>query len=207
MKTKFAMLLALAALVVGGNARAGVVGLSTTSVSSSGSFSSDQTVVSINFHTTGLSGNKFTGISFVGLGSYMGTLTAVLTKVGGSPTDISVSILTYSTPGGIINFDTDAHEDAHEIGSFIWDANSQYNLIITTDGNITGASVNNSSGITNSIPDWIYSPVGGAGDVAVTLYAAVPEPGTMILTGTALAAGAVGAYFKRRRKAKAEVAA
>jgi hypothetical protein len=36
---------------------------------------------------------------------------------------------------------------------------------------------------------------------------AVPEPGTMILTGTALAAGAVGAYFKRRRKAKAEVAA
>lgn len=33
---------------------------------------------------------------------------------------------------------------------------------------------------------------------------AVPEPGTLILTGSALAAGAVGAYFKRRRKARTE---
>jgi hypothetical protein len=202
MKTKFAMLLALATLVVGGNARAGVVGLSTTS-DSTGSFGAGNTVVAIGFNTTGLSGNKFTGISFVGLGTYTGTLTAILTKLGGSPTT-TTSILTYSTAGVIINFGT----NSGEIGSTNWDASSQYNLTITTDGAITGASVNNSGGITNSIPDWIYSPVGGDyGDVAVTLYAAVPEPGTMILTGTALAAGAVGAYIKRRRKAKAEVAA
>lgn len=30
----------------------------------------------------------------------------------------------------------------------------------------------------------------------------VPEPGTMILTGSALAAGAISTYFKRRRKDK-----
>jgi hypothetical protein len=35
--------------------------------------------------------------------------------------------------------------------------------------------------------------------------ASVPEPGTLILTGTALAAGAIGAYIKRRRKAKADL--
>ena len=36
---------------------------------------------------------------------------------------------------------------------------------------------------------------------------AVPEPATMILTGSALAAGAIGAYFKRRRKPQTEIAA
>ena len=35
----------------------------------------------------------------------------------------------------------------------------------------------------------------------------VPEPATMILTGSALAAGAIGAYFKRRRKPQTEIAA
>jgi LPXTG-motif cell wall-anchored protein len=33
---------------------------------------------------------------------------------------------------------------------------------------------------------------------------AVPEPTTFILGGGALAAGAIGAYFKRRRKANQE---
>jgi hypothetical protein len=35
--------------------------------------------------------------------------------------------------------------------------------------------------------------------------ASVPEPGTLILTGTALVAGAIGAHLKRRRKAKADL--
>ena len=37
--------------------------------------------------------------------------------------------------------------------------------------------------------------------------ASVPEPATMILTGSALAVGAIGAYFKRRRKPQTEIAA
>jgi hypothetical protein len=37
-----------------------------------------------------------------------------------------------------------------------------------------------------------------------SLYATVPEPGTLILTGTALVAGAVGAYIKRRRNNRAQ---
>ena len=39
------------------------------------------------------------------------------------------------------------------------------------------------------------------------LSVTVPEPATMILTGSALAAGAIGAYFKRRRKPQTEIAA
>ena len=35
----------------------------------------------------------------------------------------------------------------------------------------------------------------------------VPEPATIILTGSALAVGAIGAYFKRRRKPQTEIAA
>ena len=35
--------------------------------------------------------------------------------------------------------------------------------------------------------------------------ASVPEPGTLILTGTAMAAGAIGAYIKRLRKTKADL--
>ena len=40
-------------------------------------------------------------------------------------------------------------------------------------------------------------------DLAIT----VPEPATLILTGSALAAGAIGAFFKGRRKVSTEVAA
>ena len=35
--------------------------------------------------------------------------------------------------------------------------------------------------------------------------AAVPEPGTLILTGSVLAVGGIGAYIKRRRKNRAQV--
>jgi hypothetical protein len=201
MKTKFAMLLALAALVVGGNARADVVGLNNAADSTFDFDTPRSTIVLMSFRTTGLSGNKFTGISFVGLGSYSGQLTATLTKDGGSS---STSDLTYSSAGSIINFET----GAGKIGSTIWDASSDYTLEIIMTGITTGADINTSKTINNSIPDWIASASGAVeNDAAYTLYAAVPEPGTMILTGSALAAGAVGAYFKRRRKAKAEVAA
>jgi hypothetical protein len=45
----------------------------------------------------------------------------------------------------------------------------------------------------------------GVQGVVTVDVASVPEPGTLILTGTALAAGAIGAYIKRRRKAKADL--
>ena len=41
--------------------------------------------------------------------------------------------------------------------------------------------------------------------VGTVEVAAVPEPGTLILTGSVLAVGAIGAYIKRRRKNRAQV--
>ena len=47
-----------------------------------------------------------------------------------------------------------------------------------------------------------------AGEIfQASLTVAVPEPASMILTGSALAVGAIGAYFKRRRKPQTEIAA
>ena len=53
-------------------------------------------------------------------------------------------------------------------------------------------------------PDYFTGTEAVRGVVTVDV-ASVPEPGTLILTGTALAAGAIGAYIKRRRKAKADL--
>ena len=52
------------------------------------------------------------------------------------------------------------------------------------------------------------STAAAAGDTfsIASFTVAVPEPATMILTGSALAAGAIGAYFKRRRKPQTEIA-
>ncbi len=61
------------------------------------------------------------------------------------------------------------------------------------------------------ISDFWSNPIRGAAtNAAISLYydpASVPEPGTLILTGTALTAGAIAAFIKRRRRAKSGVAA
>jgi hypothetical protein len=53
-------------------------------------------------------------------------------------------------------------------------------------------------------PDYFTGTEAVRGVVTVDV-ASVPEPGTLILTGTALVAGAIGAYIKRRRKTKADL--
>jgi len=203
MKMKFAMLLALAALVVGGNARADVVGLKTNSNDTDGFVNTR--ILTVNFNTTGLSGNRFTGISFASLGTVTlgATLSATLTNT--LTFQSTTSSLTYVSGGAFISFET----GLDKIGSNVWASNSSYQLKVDVTGRLSGADTYNvaTPTVINDIPDWISSSSVENRNVAFTLYAAVPEPGTMILTGTALAAGAVGAYFKRRRKAKAEVAA
>ena len=65
--------------------------------------------------------------------------------------------------------------------------------------------------LASGISDYWASPVrSGDTNMAAYLYydsTSVPEPATIILTGSALAAGAIGAYFKRRRKPQTEIAA
>ena len=65
--------------------------------------------------------------------------------------------------------------------------------------------------LASGITDYWASPVrSGDTNMAAYLYydsTSVPEPATIILTGSALAAGAIGAYFKRRRKPQTEIAA
>lgn len=52
-------------------------------------------------------------------------------------------------------------------------------------------------------PDYFTGTEAVQGVVTVDV-ASVPEPGTLILTGTALVAGAIGAYIKRRRKSTSQ---
>ena len=65
--------------------------------------------------------------------------------------------------------------------------------------------------LASGITDYWASPVrSGDTNMAAYLYydsTSVPEPATIILTGSVLAAGAIGAYFKRRRKPQTEIAA
>lgn len=92
-------------------------------------------------------------------------------------------------------------------------ANTRYAYQLNTSGLTSGQVAFNAGALTNSTTTGqyrFYSSNGGtsydltgdynilSGFVDVT---AVPEPTTLVLTGGALAAGAIGAYFNRRRRA------
>ena len=92
-------------------------------------------------------------------------------------------------------------------------ANTRYAYQLNTSGLTAGAVEVNAGALTNSTTtgqNRFFSSNGGtsydltgdynilSGFVDVT---AVPEPTTLVLTGGALAAGAIGAYFNRRRRA------
>jgi hypothetical protein len=212
MKTKFAMLLALAALVVGGNARAGVVGISPTITPTTGS---SATIVNIlTFNTTGLGGLKISGLSLYGNGnSNYDNVSIQITggsyavagffNIGSNTTSSDELLITWGSSNGVL--------EAGETYTVSLSGGSGGGIDAAEFYRIGGSGTPNPYSVNSSVSNYLSGPVAGSvGAVAINLYydtTSVPEPGTMILTGTALAAGAVGAYFKRRRKAKVEVAA
>lgn len=182
--------------------RADIVGLSTENTTASGLISGGVGVnlVRVVFTTTGLSGNKLTGISFDGFSLGIG-LRAELEKWNGLSYDTVASdlTLTYINPFTKINFSNIA---AQELQS-----NSQYRLAAYSLIDVSGLTAQYSTNgmVDNFIPDWISSAnqtgdigAGGYG-AAVSLYTSVPEPTTMVLTGSAITVVAIGAFFKRRR--------
>jgi hypothetical protein len=223
MQTKFAVLVAVAALVMGGNIRADVVGLQTntnqiSSVPGGFDISGGDTLLYFEFGTTGLSGAKFTGISFNNLGANNIDFIAELREYNlfyNEYFPVAASLGKYTAAGSKIDFSKIPNSSAEELSRYGLNAGTNYALSLYSLSQVLIDNYESSNGvITNSMTDWIAGPTlnSTTGLVtmvgpAFTLYSSVPEPGTMILTGTALAAGAVGAYFKRRRKPKREPAA
>ena len=203
MKTKLAMLIVFALLAMGPrNSKAGVVGLQTTSATSTqsqivSSSSSGQSLLFIRFSTTGNSGNKLTSISFSSLNLAINS-TALTAYLYENDAEKANSVLTFTGSGNQLNFG--------DIANYSLQSSKSYQLSIRTNvaTSISGYQSTNGS-VTNSIPDWISTASQDTNSAAFTVYAAVPEPGTMILTGSALVAGAIGAYIKRRRKSKSQV--
>lgn len=202
MKTTLGLLLAVAASAVTGNSRAGVVGITPNVTPSVAATKSDNIM---SFNTTGLGGSRISGLSLYGNGN------AAQTGAGFSITDGTTR---HDGTFNIVANATDTNELAITWTGGNWDllANKTYTISLTlTLGSFL--SINQSGSVYNVTPGisnyWASPTSQHTNHVAIQLYydpASVPEPGTMILTGTALTAGAIGAYIKRRRKIKTKVA-
>lgn len=198
----------LCALFVGfGNVRAGVVGISPATSPPTNTAATTQ---SFTFNTTGLGGSKITGIGFYGFSNAAST-SILGCDLGGALTQSGTFNVLANTVG-----EENGIAWGGGTGALALTASSTFTISINfaSSGLTAGSfrqmgSVNYAvaAGITN----YWANPVKNADtDMGVYLYysaASVPEPATMILTGSALAAGAIGAYFKRRRKPQTEIAA
>jgi hypothetical protein len=213
MKTKFGMVLVFAALSLCGGLRADIVALNTTTVGTQGGSSSlittNTSFLRINFTTNNNPTQKFTGIKFNNLGTGSFAFKAILNwgSSGSNPVSGGTDNLTYSSADTIINFNNIANKTLNTSTSYFL----EFTLNQADSVTFSNFSIANSSQLTNST-NWIGTPIsqssgsmtnGGSGP-AFSLYATVPEPGTLILTGSALVAGAVGAYIKRRRNKRAQ---
>jgi hypothetical protein len=118
----------------------------------------------------------------------------------------TVDISTISFSGGMVTFDFSGRSginlDANTRYSFMtgFDA-SNYDLVYAYGKNGT-TSGGSTIGTQNLIIDGIGQTQSIYGTVEVETTA-VPEPGTLILTGSALLAGAIGVYFTRRHRDQA----
>ena len=70
---------------------------------------------------------------------------------------------------------------------------------------VNNSSYSDQNNINQNYINTSNTGVSGQSVVGTVEVAAVPEPGTLILTGSVLAVGAIGAYIKRRRKNRAQV--
>ena len=191
-----------------GNAKADMVGIRPTNTPPEAVATGDQ---NFTFSTTGLSGSRISGI---GLYRFGGTESKSLTvSLAGNNSFVTKtgSFSVAASSGGIENSIT------WDGGAFGLAASTTYSLTVDfgssglTVGDFwrlgTGAPYVVDSGLANY---WASPGTQATTNMAIWLYyesTSVPEPATMILTATALAGGAIGVYFKRRRKSQTEIAA
>jgi hypothetical protein len=205
MKMKSGIFLVFTVLVLTGNSKAGVVGI-TPNVTPSGAAAKSDAIMS--FNTTGLGGSRISGLSLYGNGNV---------AQSGAGFSITDGTTTHTGTFNIGANTASSTELAIAWSGGNWDllANKTYTISLTlSSGTINNyLSINNNTSpykVEPGISNYWASPTSlHTNHVAIQLYydaASVPEPGTMILTGTALTAGAIGAYIKRRRKIKTKVA-
>ena len=208
MRLKIALLCAL--LVPLGTAKAGV-----TSFSNNNGSGTQGTLTSfiIKFTTADLAGSAFSlgHINIRGTGvANTGNITATLYNASSVQVGTQISG-TYTH---------DQNFDLSGIGLFGNNPTDGYRLQITGldiekyhVGNAAALTAGHTGDVAAQAASFVTTLAGGTvsndGDTfsIQSFTVSVPEPATMILTGSALAAGAIGAYFKRRRKPQTEIAA
>jgi len=203
MKMKSGIFLVFTVLVLTGNSKAGVVGI-TPNVIPGGTAGTSSAIMS--FHTTGLGGSRISGLSLYGSGNAAET---------GATFSITDGTTTHRGTFDIGADTTSSNELAVAWTGGNWNllTNKTYTISLTiahTNNYLKIGTAGAVYDVTSGISNYWASPTSAhSNHVAIQLYydpASVPEPGTMILTGTALTAGAIGAYIKRRRKIKTKVA-
>jgi hypothetical protein len=180
-----------------GSSRADVTGLALSRIGGTSTANSNVlTTFAITFQTS-------SGASYFNLNSLTMNSTTVDTATFSFNSDFSTSIdITSSLSSGSYLYNFSSANFGQNLSAlttytiYIKDLNE--GIYGTTDGNIaSGVAPLNFSGYTTS--DHISDSKTYYNNFALEVTA-VPEPGTMILTGATLAAGAVGAWWKRRRK-------
>jgi hypothetical protein len=183
------------------NVQAGVVGI-TPNVTPSGAAVKSNAIMS--FNTTGLGGSRISGLSLYGNGN------AAQTGEGFSITDGT------TTHSGTFNIGANTVESTELAIAWTggnWDllTNKTYTISLTLTSASDFLRINNTGSVYDVQPGisdyWATPTSADPNHVAIQLYydpASVPEPGTMVLTGSALVAGAICAQIKRRRKKRTE---
>ena len=167
---------------------------------------------------TTATGSLFIKFTTKGTGAFqLNTLTLNI----GSLTETDIAYNLQNSAGGTINgisgVDKTITNGLLTFGNANLFGEGTYWLEITgiDSGYTRGASADLTSNTTSLIDSMAPGLVTGRNSTAAegsslfqaNLSVTVPEPATIILTGSALAAGAIGAYFKRRRKPQTEIAA
>jgi hypothetical protein len=211
MRRNLGILVGLIVFGMGSNSYADIVGLQSAPASPTSSvrFNNNSTIVKYNFTTTSKTGSKWTGFNFAGLKNidgtqWNGTISFLLT-IASTGATVADTMRAYS--GTKVDF-----TNVDMMYTYNMAANTEYNLQIRAYGNSGLMTLSSGTTLVNNMSDYITGATQTANNgsnygASFDLYTAVPEPGTLILTSSALVAGAIGAYFKRRRRHCAEVAA
>lgn len=211
MRRNLGILVGLIVFGMGSNSYADIVGLQSAPASPTSSvrFDNNATIVKYNFTTTSTTGSKWTGFNFAGLKNidgtqWNGTISFLLT-IASTGATVADTMRAYS--GTKVDF-----TNVDMMYTYNMAANTEYNLQIRAYGNSGLMTLSSGTTLVNNMSDYITGATQTANNgsnygASFDLYTSVPEPGTLILTSSALVAGAIGAYFKRRRRHCAEVAA
>ena len=199
MRTKLALMFAV--LVGVGSARADVTGIALSNTGTAGASTLGATTLQIQF-TTSSGGASFglTSLKLTNVGNAADLVDFSFDSEFSSTTNINATV-----GGGFSTFDFVGAGFNQTLAASTSYTLYVRNLLTTTYSTTTSSSLTSGTAPLNFTGTAFDS---GSGNYAnFELSASVPEPATLILTGSALAAGAVGAYFKRRRKVSTEVAA